>query len=59
MFLCLPLALASQKERRQRLIILHVWNIIFSEFLLFTFHSSWWMQDAKSGQNVQALEGMF
>ena len=36
MFLCVPLALASQKERRQQLIIFHVWNIIFSEFILFS-----------------------
>ena len=37
---CVHLGLASQKERRQHLIILHVWIIIFSEFLLFYFHSS-------------------
>ena len=33
MFDCVHLGLASQKERRQHLIILHVWIIIFSEFL--------------------------
>ena len=59
MSLYLPLALASQKERSQRSIILHVWNIIFSEFLFFSFHSSCWMQDAKSERNVRAFEGMF
>ena len=48
-----------QKERRQRLIVLYEWNIIFSEFLLFSFYSSCWMQDTKSGQNVGALKGMF
>ena len=37
MFLCMPLALASLKERKQRLIIVHVWNIIFSDFLFFAF----------------------
>ena len=36
MFLCLPLELASQKERRHRLINLHVWNTIFSELLIFS-----------------------
>ena len=46
MILCLSLSLASQKERRQKLIIFHVQNTIFSEFLLFSFHSLCWMQDA-------------
>ena len=32
--------------------ILHVWNIIFSEFLLFSFHSSCWILDAKFERNV-------
>ena len=59
MFFCLPLTLASQSERRQRLIILHVCNIIFNEFLLFSFHSFCWMQDSKLGQNLRTLEGMF
>ena len=59
MFDCVPLAFASQKERRQRLTILHVWNTIFGEFLLFSFHSLCWMQNAWPGQNVGALEGMF
>ena len=59
MFHCVPIELASQKERRWRLIIPYVWNIIFSEFLLFCFHYSCWMQDPKSGQNVQALKDMF
>ena len=59
MFYCVPLALASQKERRQLLIIPHVWNIIFSEFLFFSFHSSCLMQDTKFKGNVWALEGMF
>ena len=52
MFLCVPLALASPKERSQQL-------IIFGKFLLFSFHSSRWLQDSKSGQNVQAMEGVF
>ena len=34
-------------------------NIIFSELLLFSFHSSRGMQEAKYKGNVQALEGMF
>ena len=51
-FHCVPLALASQKERRQRL-------IIFSKFLLFSIHLSCWMQDAKSRGNVWALKDMF
>ena len=55
----LPLALASQKERRQKFIILHVWNIIFRDFLFFSFHFLCWMQKAKSMQNVHALKGMF
>ena len=59
MFHCRLLALSSQKEIRQQLIILYVWNIIFCEFLPFSFHSLGWMQDAKSGKNVRALEGMF
>ena len=59
MFLSVPLVLANQKETRQRLIILHVWNIIFSEFLFFSFHSSRWMQYAKSKKNIQALDSMF
>ena len=37
MFCCLLLALASQKERKQRWIIFHVLNIIISEFLPFLF----------------------
>ena len=59
MFNCRLLALCSQKERRQQLIILYVRNITFCEFLFFSFHSLRWMQDAKSEKNVQALEGMF
>ena len=59
MFYCMLLALASQKERKQRLIILHVLNTILDEFLPFYVHSSCWMQDAKFGQNIRALEGMF
>ena len=58
MFHCRLLALSSQKERRQQLIVLYVWNIIFCEFLLFSFHSLGWIPDAKSGKNVWALEGM-
>ena len=46
------LALASQKERKQRLIILHVLNIILSEFLPYYVHSSCEMQDAKFRQNI-------
>ena len=59
MFCCVPLALASQKERRQQLIILHVQNINLNEFRIFSFHSSFWMHDAKFGRNLQALEGIF
>ena len=42
-FYCVRLDLASQKERGYELIILHVWNIISCEFLLFSSHSSCWM----------------
>ena len=59
MFHCVHLPLASQKERRQWWIIFHVQNIIFSEFIFFSYHSSCWMQDAKSGQNVLGFEGIF
>ena len=34
------LVLANLKERRQGLIILRIWNIIFSDFLLFHINSS-------------------
>ena len=40
MFHYVLVVFASQKERRQQLIILHVRNIIFTMFLLFSFHSS-------------------
>ena len=59
MFHCVLLTLASQKTRRQRLIIFCAWNTILSKFLLFSIHSSCWMQDAKLGKNVQVLEGIF
>ena len=39
MFHCVLLALASQKERRQRLIILHIWNTFFSDFILSSIYS--------------------
>ena len=58
-FHCVLLALAIQKEKTQRLIIIRVWNTFLSEFLLFSIHSLCWKQDVKSGQNIQALEGMF
>ena len=38
---------------------LHVLNTILSEFIPFSIHSSCWMQGAKSGQNMQALEDIF
>ena len=47
------LALASQKERKQRWIIHHVLNFILSEFLPSSIHSSCLMQDAKSGRNIR------
>ena len=53
------LELASKEERRKQLIVLHVGNITFSEFLLFSSHSSWWMQDTKFWKNVQVLECVF
>ena len=56
MFFCMLLALASQKERKQRLIIHHVLNTIFNEFLPSSLHSSCWMQDAKSRQNIRLLK---
>ena len=49
---CLLLALASQKERKQRWIIFHVLNFIVNEILPSSIHSSCWMQDAKSAQNI-------
>ena len=52
MFCCMLLALAGQKERKQRWIILHVLNIVLNEFLLSSIHSSCWMQDANSEQNI-------
>ena len=59
MFHCLLLALASQKERRCQLIILCLWNIIFSEFLLFSIHSLCQMQDGKSGEIYELLKVCF
>ena len=59
MFCCVLLALASQKERKQRWIIVHVLNFILSEFLLFSVHSSCWMQDAKSGRNIRLSKVCF
>ena len=56
---CVLLALANQKERRHRLIILRVWNIISTKFILFSMHSLCLMQDAKSRRNVLALKGIF
>ena len=53
MFCCMLLALSSHKERKQRLIIHHVLNIILSEFLPSSVHSSCWMQDAKSRRNIR------
>ena len=53
MFCCLLLALASQKERKQRWIIFHVLNFIITEFLPSSVHSSCWMQDAKPGRNIR------
>ena len=53
------LELASQEESWQRLIVRHIWNIISSKFLLFSIHSSCWMEDAKFGKNVYALEFVF
>ena len=53
------LALASQKERKQRLIIHHALNIILSEFLPSSIHSLCWMQDAKSGQNIRLSKVCF
>ena len=37
----------------------YVLNIILNDFLLFSIHSSCWMQDAKSEQNIWALKYMF
>ena len=59
MFCYLLLALASQKERNQRWIIFNVLNIILSEFLPSYVHSSCWMQDAKSGRNIQLSKVCF
>ena len=59
MFCCFLLELASPKERKQRLIIFHVLNIILNEFLPFSVHSSCWMQDGKSGQNIRLSKVCF
>ena len=59
MFHRVPLALANYKERRKQLIIILVWNIIFNEFLLFSIYFSCRMQNAKSRENVGALESIF
>ena len=59
MFCCLLVELASQKERKQRWIIFHVLNIILNEFLHSSIHSSCWMQDAKSGRNIQLSKVCF
>ena len=58
-FCCLLLALASQKERKRRWIIVHVLNFIFSEFLPSSVHSSCWMQDAESGRNIRLSKVCF
>ena len=59
MFCCMLLALASQKERKQRLIIPHVLNFIIGEFLPSSIHSSCWMQDAESGRNIRLSKVCF
>ena len=59
MFCCLLLALSSQKERKQRWIIVHVLNFILNEFRPFSVHSSCWMQDAKCARNVRLLKVCF
>ena len=48
MFNCVVLALASLEERGHRLNILYVWNIISSEFLLFSIHFVCQILNAKS-----------
>ena len=53
------LILDSQEERGHKSNIPDVWNIISNEFLLFSIHSSCWIQDAKSMKNMQALKGVF
>ena len=52
MFCSMLLPLATQKERKQRLIIHHVLNIILGEFHPSSVHSSNSMQDSKCGQNI-------
>ena len=59
MFHCVLLVLVGHEERGHRLISLCIWNIIYIEYLLFSIHSLCWVQDAKLGRNVQALEGVF
>ena len=46
------------EERGHYLIICHVPNSIFNELLLFSIQSLCWMQEAKSTQDVWALEGV-
>ena len=58
-FFCMLLALASQKERKQRWIIHHVLNFILNEFLPSFIHSSCWMQDAKFGRNIRLSKVCF
>ena len=59
MFCCMLLALASQKERKQQFILHHVLIIILNDFLPSSVHSSCWMQDAESGQNIQLSKVCF
>ena len=45
-------------QRPHRYVML-VWNIIFSEFLLFSIHSLCWIEDTKFGRNVRAHKSIF
>ena len=53
------LVLDSQEEKNHQLIILRVWNIISSMFILISMNFSCWIEDTKSTQNLQALKGVF
>ena len=53
MFHCVFLALASQEERVHRSIVLRVWNIFSSEFILFFY--SFLMLDARRQVQVKYM----
>ena len=59
MFHFVPLALANLQERRHRLIILCIWNIIFSDFLLFVLIPHFRCKTPSLGEMNKALKSIF